>query len=594
MGHTLLLSGMVRYVLGIGAVVATAPNPGQKIVGFFVTTMEKTSQAKSAHKQRSQAIAHRTGQQSQGAAFADNRASTVAQRLLAQSIQQSPQANQQRRLIARINKSPRMVAQRKQPESTFVRDRVKQDPMGTIQRKIEFARFTGRFSNWGWYNATEQNILNLASRSKELLTSLTDYKADSRFGRNINTVITAFDKLDNKIYSEEEYTEVHKNLKKIFYSADTLSTKIAKRDFLQEKDLDQMLEESFVVIDEQAKQKKPNELTAEELLEVKTIVNRVFRDEESNLNIQAYMPFGNLDLAGRAEEQNEEAPPPELLVLEIKILNFNNEWLHWDEKLEPLYKKLNSLYEKRDSLENPDSQIRAVKDKISEVKQKRDEFSGRVEELKADYEPLVKEMVKREVLRDLVTIAQTGVGRDLLKKIAKTSFETEAKKVTIRAYDQYMAPTAGQAKETGSLYVNYTPQYFRERDTRQRGEGGAILKAEELAKTNPWQENARTDISLFHELVHAYHHQSGTVKSDNSLVSAEKAVDEVDKPYGSLKDPKGVREEEYFTVGLGDYAEEKLTENAYRKERQQLDESVALREYYTHKDEEGRPISLEL
>jgi hypothetical protein len=121
--------------------------------------------------------------------------------------------------------------------------------------------------------------------------------------------------------------------------------------------------------------------------------------------------------------------------------------------------------------------------------------------------------------------------------------------------------------------------------------------AERLAKTNDWQQNERSDISLFHELVHTYHIQYGTVIPSNELISEKDAVDPVDQPYEIKADnnetnpiKKGVRWEEYYTVGLGKYAGEPITENAYRKARQALGEKIALRGYYTHKDANGKPL----
>ena len=96
-------------------------------------------------------------------------------------------------------------------------------------------------------------------------------------------------------------------------------------------------------------------------------------------------------------------------------------------------------------------------------------------------------------------------------------------------------------------------------------------------------------MTLFHELVHARHYQQGTL-IPSELVKETDATLDADKPYKNEDAPDGVagvRVEEYATVGLGDYAEDALTENKYREERRALGEDVKARGHYTHKDAKG-------
>jgi|GEM_PF-3741058 len=464
-----------------------------------------------------------------------------------------------------------------------------------IQRDITFTRFTryGRLSNWGGYNDQEKSILDRARRVGELLTGLASYQQDSRFGRKVVALQQRFDKVDGNDYAEKDYNAVAGGLREIFNEADNLSSSIAARGFRQDKDLDNLLANAFEKVGDQDKRTKPHQLSAAELRDLKALLNDIFQGQKSNLVIDVQMPFANLDLAQRAESLGLDAPP-ELLPLELKIHHLESQALEiGDNRLgELIAAKFELQSNKSMDAEERKGKVAEVSKEIEAIKEKQRVLQDQADDLKADYKAIVEEMVKRTVLKDLVTIAQTGVGRDLLREVAKTSMEKNAKLVTIRAYDQFVAATAGQDTDKKTPYVNYTPQYFRDRDTKQREPEGAITKADALAADNPWQEDRRTDVTLFHELVHTHHYQSGTAMTDGKLVSAEDAVAPVDQPYETDDGPKGVREEEYFTVGLGKYADERFTENAYRGERRQLGEEIELRDYYTHRDKEGRPIAL--
>ena len=188
------------------------------------------------------------------------------------------------------------------------------------------------------------------------------------------------------------------------------------------------------------------------------------------------------------------------------------------------------------------------------------------------YQVILEGVIRREVLRDLIQISKTDVGSTMLTSLT----QQHADPVAIRAYHYYKVPDAG------SGYVNYTPQYFKNRDTTERQEGGAIRQFEALKALNPWQENDRTDITLFHELVHAYHYQTGTDMPPGDFVSAKQARHAIDSPRETDDGTVGVPKEEYATVGLGEYAEDVFTENAYRRALQALDQDVALRTQYQH------------
>ncbi len=63
-------------------------------------------------------------------------------------------------------------------------------------------------------------------------------------------------------------------------------------------------------------------------------------------------------------------------------------------------------------------------------------------------------------------------------------------------------------------------------------------------------------VVFFHELVHTLHHKDGTWKSETVCDKFTHRCDEVEN----------IKEEEYYTTGLGKYAAEAFTENKYRQE----------------------------
>jgi hypothetical protein len=261
----------------------------------------------------------------------------------------------------------------------------------------------------------------------------------------------------------------------------------------------------------------------------------------------------------------------------------------------------------RDKLLKKRAPLQNRKDLDEDQQAERTDLTAQIEDLKGKIEPnldsergeyqsILGDVVKRETMKDLVRIAQTGVGRDLLDEV---STNRGGPQVGIHSYSEKFNPDAGRAKSGAEDYVNYTPQAFKDRDARPhvRGEAKDMRAAK---KTNPWQLNNRTDVTLFHELTHAMHFQTGALDplgaNANELVDDKTAVHDVDKPFDGPQGPAGVRKEEYRTVGLGEFKDDPITENAYRKARQDLGEKdVALRDAYVHKDADGkRMMSKEL
>ena len=462
---------------------------------------------------------------------------------------------------------------------------------GAVQREVGFTRFEGAWGlfNWGSYNEAELRIRKRVGQVKEQLEGLQPWTQEARYERRIAALARQFGAIDGKSYPKAQYADVEERLDAVFTAADQLSSRIAARDVQRDRDLDAMLSGSFQVVQPEAVRARSTELSARELAELRALLADVFHGRASSLKIDPLTPFANLDLAQRADSLGLDAPP-ELLPLELTYQKNEEALLGRIDARAPLRTERTRINQDRGMGDGERAlALAAVNAKIGKLDGEIEALEGRSADVKADYLGIVEEMVRREVMRDLVKIARTGVGRDLLREVATRSRDRVEQAVTIRAYDQYRSATAGQDSNTQKLYVDYTPQYFRDRDTRQRGEGGAIAQAEALAAHNPWQENRRTDVTLMHELVHTHHFQEGTAKLDNALVTQEGATDAIDAPYG---DNRGVRQEEYFTVGLGAHTNERITENRYRAETRALGEDVKARGYYTHKNEEGERVEL--
>jgi len=200
-----------------------------------------------------------------------------------------------------------------------------------------------------------------------------------------------------------------------------------------------------------------------------------------------------------------------------------------------------------------------------------------------------------ETLKDIIEIARTVMGRQLLTEVAHAAKDV---RVTIETNEFVEAPTAGEMNKGIPLntpqkgVVKYTPTAYKA--GLAKNYAANLKKQEQLKQHNPWLLPHRADVSLLHELIHAFHLQKATTKAKERLVD-NTAVHEVDSlfmeksPFGELK-AAGVRVEEYATVGLGAYRNDRFTENRYRAERRSMGEDVPDRDYYTVKDVHGQRL----
>jgi hypothetical protein len=199
----------------------------------------------------------------------------------------------------------------------------------------------------------------------------------------------------------------------------------------------------------------------------------------------------------------------------------------------------------------------------------------------------VKNQLHTETLKDLVKITQTVQGRTLLKKLSTKDPRDQTKtQVSIRPTDISVPPDAAPLikpttdadhQKPQRSFARYTPTSILQADAY------AMAQYRNLEANNPWVMPGRADVSLFHELVHTEHIQSGTFLPKSQLVTRAK-FPEADP--GDIQDEGGkeVPEEEYRTVGLHQYENQAFTDRKYREERRALGEEVPDRPYYSHRE----------
>lgn len=178
-------------------------------------------------------------------------------------------------------------------------------------------------------------------------------------------------------------------------------------------------------------------------------------------------------------------------------------------------------------------------------------------------------------MKDVIEVARTRTGRDLLTTVAAAALRvTIHPSMTFTTPRAYAAnPMVPGAKPASVYYRPGALAGWWDPDVAQR----VALKGK-----NPWLLPHRTDTTLYHELVHAFHYQGGTQKAHGAVVGQDTDAGTPVPPV----DPTdaGVPLEEYATVGLGPYAGARFTENKYRAERRGLGEAdVVHRPYYKEK-----------
>jgi hypothetical protein len=365
----------------------------------------------------------------------------------------------------------------------------------------------------------------------------------------------------------------------------------------KQSELLSLLSQSLQVVDKKNNATAQNQITRKEMQEIYKILEDVYLQQgKTNLGIDettAAMIQKHTFVAD-AEDLGKSMPEA-LRKIEDAYMQYQDTIKQSQAKLDDsFYDRLWELkINKSRSLEE-EQEYQKLQEIANEEKEKIQQTYNQTPE--GEYNTLLQQLVIRETMKDLVKIAQTGVGRELLRELAKERFEEHARKVKIRPSAQPIIPDAGgdSAGKFPTSYANYTPQYFKDRDQALSADDTIEKRA---VKFNPWQLNDRTDVTLFHELVHTLHYQQGIMDPTDpnaklNLVAENQATHKVDKPYEAItkfgeSERMGVPVEEYRTVGLKRFAKDPITENAYRQARQDLGEDIALRTTYTHKGKKG-------
>ena len=168
------------------------------------------------------------------------------------------------------------------------------------------------------------------------------------------------------------------------------------------------------------------------------------------------------------------------------------------------------------------------------------------------------ENYKKGTLAEMAKMMSTGTGRTLLSELAggkhTTTIQPTAQGPHATSVDQQGAhdPTKGSAAN-----VHFNP-------------GVEFPKAQ-----TGLSAHATADTALLHEMVHAHHYVHG---------KRQKGLNDINNMPLGHKDMNS-KIEEYATVGLGDFANDKITENSYRAQmRENHADDESMQEKYAHRD----------
>lgn len=187
--------------------------------------------------------------------------------------------------------------------------------------------------------------------------------------------------------------------------------------------------------------------------------------------------------------------------------------------------------------------------------------------------------MRQKALDDMSTMLTTPAGRKLLGELAnnevvdpndpsKKIHRTTTLHLSDSKFDENEADAKGMAAARAVGDNDTAAAIEKKASTPGQGVDTVVNFHPGVTKMLEGPDVQSTgDTALFHELAHAYHMSRGT-KIDSS------------KTYTGEGRDNGQRLEELQTVGLGDYKNEFLSENEYRRERAQLDPSVQQRPTY--------------
>jgi len=162
---------------------------------------------------------------------------------------------------------------------------------------------------------------------------------------------------------------------------------------------------------------------------------------------------------------------------------------------------------------------------------------------------------EQDTMGDIGNLMQTRSGRELIDNL---SDQVSDHKTTINLNrDSSGNPDTSNAEGGGNPTATGSDHDYTGKDARIKyvpGDAGGIQQPDH---PQPWLP-MRSDITLFHELVHAFHATEGDISQGLLTTQRDEGANAIDV---------GEMRMEYQAVGLGVHADNDLTENAYRKER---------------------------
>jgi hypothetical protein len=195
---------------------------------------------------------------------------------------------------------------------------------------------------------------------------------------------------------------------------------------------------------------------------------------------------------------------------------------------------------------------------------------------------------RADMMNDIADIMQTKSGRELIEDLSNAQVKDEHGKLVHRHTTlQPGLDLAGNVDPTRAQ-ENATDNKFGKGHRNLDGSAGVGIDTTidinpnmdvvALDENNKVTSRMRSDVVLYHEMVHAYTDTHG-ITANGDVKANETKYSGLPFPLNMINDPNvehdvntayGVRREEYQAAGLGEFSNDRMTENAYRRERNQL------------------------
>ena len=169
---------------------------------------------------------------------------------------------------------------------------------------------------------------------------------------------------------------------------------------------------------------------------------------------------------------------------------------------------------------------------------------------------------QQAAMNDIASILQTEGGRELIRGLA---YDDQDQTTTLKPMFRNGDPAQGRDLTNAKVWAG--GRSMNEGELRRDGTPGAGVSAEVLINpghvmgprsvtpTDDWMP-IRPDVTLYHELMHAW-----------DLVHGTMALGAADASDGMHPDDAGIQRHEYVAAGLGKYTTNERSENAYRAAR---------------------------